>query len=367
MTVVVLVPLLALAAVDGSVPDAGSSVRGVADAGPRWDGGYDQKVPASWTLSAKLEKGSATRVALVKELTAKTGGAGETPLTAEEAEALFDDPRAQLVYGDKTVSIVAPSMVTRHRQEHLDLMKLFLKAERVEAGKAFRSQYAEKLEATEKKTGVDRDVIIGILMWESKLGTITGDYRAFNVFTSQAFFIDEASAVALSSADEKKKASPAAQAKRVESIRNRARANLLALLRQCKTRGIDALEVKGSWAGALGFPQFMPASLRWADDGNGDGQIDLFNMEDSIASIGRYLQAHGFKEDRTKAVWGYNHEDAYVQGVLAFADALKGPGDGGLPVRGGDASKGSSDGGAPVRGDALKAAPDGGVASPGGR
>jgi membrane-bound lytic murein transglycosylase B len=316
----------ALAAVDGSVPDAGLAVAAGAqrDAGPAWDGGFEPAVPASWTLSAKLGRGSAARAALVKDLTAKGGGAGETPLTVEEAEALFDDPRAQLVYGDKTVSIVAPSMVSRHRQEHLDLMKLFLKPERVEAGKAFATQYAARLEATEKKTGVDRNVIIGILMWESKLGTITGDYRAFNVFTSQAFFIDEASAVALSRADEKKQASAAAQARRVESIRNRARGNLLALLRQGKTRGIDALEVKGSWAGALGFPQFMPASLRWADDGNGDGAIDLFNMDDSIASIGRYLAAHGFKDDRTKAVWGYNHEDAYVQGVLAFADALRG-------------------------------------------
>lgn len=334
MIPMLVVPLLALATVDGSVVDAGVRDAGVRDAGVvAWDGGFDAKVPASWALSAKLGKGSALRAALVKDLTAKGGGAGESALTAEEAEALFDDPRAQLVYGDKTVSIVAPSMVSRHRQEHLDLMKLFLKPERVEAGRAFAKQYAEKLAATEKKTGVDPNVIIGILMWESKLGTITGDYRAFNVFTSQAFFIDEASAVALSRADEKKQASAAAQAKRVESIRGRARGNLLALLRQCKTRGIDALEVKGSWAGALGFPQFMPASLRWADDGNGDGQIDLFNMEDSIASIGKYLQAHGFKEDRTKAVWGYNHEDAYVQGVLAFADALKGPVDGGVPAR----------------------------------
>lgn len=322
-----LLALLLLGPLGSALADAGTRSAGP-DAGvravPSWDGGYEPSVPASWTLAAKLGTGAPARAALVKDLTAKGGGPGETALTAEEAEAILDDPRAQLVYGDKTVSIVAPSMVSRHRQEHLDLMKLFLKPERLEAGKAFAKEYAARLEATEKKTGVDRHVIIGILMWESKLGTITGDYRAFNAFVSQAFFVDEASAVALARADEKKKASPEAQKRRVESIRQRARANLLALLRQCKTRGIDALEVKGSWAGALGFPQFMPASLRWADDGNGDGQIDLFNMDDSIASIGKYLQAHGFKEDRTKAVWGYNHEDAYVQGVLAFADALSG-------------------------------------------
>jgi len=166
-------------------------------------------------------------------------------------------------------------------------------------------------------------VIIGILTWESKLGTITGDYRAFNALASQAFFVEDASAIALASVEEKKLLNEAAQKKRVATIRERGRKNLVALLRQCKARGIDALEVKGSWAGALGFPQFMPASLQWADDGNGDGKIDLFTFDDAIFSIGRYLAEHGFRKDRKKAVWDYNHEDAYVQGVLAYADALR--------------------------------------------
>jgi membrane-bound lytic murein transglycosylase B len=321
--------------------DAGSDagVQVVSDAGVVFGAGFDASLPSSWTLSAKAFRGSDLRNTLVAELSAKGGGPGETALSRDEAETLLDDPRAQLIYGEKTVSIVAPSMMSRHRKEHLDLMKLFLKPERIAAGREFAKNYETRLSATEEKTGVDRNVIIGILMWESKLGTITGDYRVFNVFTSQAFFIDEANAVALANQDERRRANPASQARRVESIRTRARANLVALLRQCKTRGIDPLEVKGSWAGALGFPQFMPASLRWADDGNGDGLIDLFNMEDSIASIGRYLAAHDFKTDRVKAVWGYNHEDAYVQGVLAFADAVR------LPTR--DAGSGAGSAGAP--------------------
>jgi membrane-bound lytic murein transglycosylase B len=280
--------------------------------------------------------GSPQREALLRELTApRDGGLGEVALTRGEAEALLSDPRAELVYGEKTISIVAPSMQQRHRQEHLDLMKLFLKPERVQAAAQFARDRAATLSAVEQRTGVDREVIIGILMWESKLGTITGDYRAFNVFTSQQFFIDEANAIALGRADEKAVLDEAAQRRRVESIRERARKNLLALARQCKGRGIDVLEVKGSWAGALGFPQFMPASLRFADDGNGDGKIDLFDMDDSIASVGRYLGEHGFKQSARRAVWDYNHEDAYVEGVLAFAAALEAlAADGGLPDAG---------------------------------
>lgn len=312
---------------------------------------YDAGNPATWRLTAKLGKGP-QREALIADLSfgPRDAGIGETALTREEAEALLDDPRAELIYGDKTVSIVAPSMVARHRQEHVDLMKRFLLPERVEAGAKFMKDREATLEATEKRTGVDRQVIIGILMWESKLGTITGDFLAFNALASQAFFIDEANAVALAREDEKALLSPGAptkpskkkpteeelakraaaraeaekvQARRVESIRGRARRNLLALVRQCKTRGIDPLAVKGSWAGALGFPQFMPASLRWAEDGNADGKIDLFDMDDAIASVGRYLASAGFKKSARDAVYDYNHEEAYVQGVLAFAAALK--------------------------------------------
>jgi membrane-bound lytic murein transglycosylase B len=315
-----------LAALDAGAADAGRAplVYRTSDGG-LWDGGYDAKVPPSWSLSAKYSLSSPAIESLIATLS-KDGGyleRGESRLTRDEAEKLFADPRAQLVYGEKTVAIVAPSMVSKHRQEHLDLMKLFLKPERVNAGIEFGREKKALFDATEKKTGVHREVIIGILMWESKLGTITGDYRAFNVFTSQYLFLDDANAVALSRTEEKLKLDIDAQKRRVESIRNRAQKNLLALVRQCKNKNIDVLDVKGSWAGALGFPQFMPASLMWADDGDADGRIDLFNMDDAIASVGKYLKAHGYAESAKDAVYGYNHEAAYVEGVLAFGEAVK--------------------------------------------
>jgi len=323
---------LALALLVHAAPDAGRpaptaarpSDAGAPDAGPR-DGGFDPANTTTWTLDAKLGRGAPAREALIADFTAPVtdAGVGEAALTRAEAEAILDDPRAQLVYGEKTIAIVAPSMIQKQRQDHLDLMKLFLKPERLAAGADFAKKYEATLSRVEAATKVDRGVIVGILMWETKLGTITGDYQAFNAFISQAFFIDEANAVALSRKDEQLKLDAVAQAKRVETIRARAKKNLLALVRQCKARSIDVFTMKGSWAGAMGYPQFMPASLRWADDGNGDGVIDLFNFDDAIASVGRYLGEHGFAKDKKKAVWDYNHEDAYVQGVLAFGERLQ--------------------------------------------
>ena len=319
-----LVATLALGASSGALAAAPGPGETAAPAGAAAvTAAFDQTDPKTWRLSAKLTRDSALRESLIRDLGAKPSADWQAPLSREEAEKILDDPRAELVYADRTISIVAPSMLQRQRSGHVDLLKIFLKQERLIAGERFVHEHRAQLEGAEKRHGVDKEVIVSILMWESRLGTITGDYVAFNSFVSQAFFIDEANAVALGRAEEKKLANPKTQAARVERIRARARQNLVVLLRTCKARGIDPLEVKGSWAGALGFPQFMPASLRWAEDGNGDGKIDLFTFDDSIASIARYLKEHGWAKSREKAVWGYNHEDAYVKGVLAFADALK--------------------------------------------
>ncbi|MFO0722688.1 MAG: lytic murein transglycosylase [Myxococcota bacterium] len=279
--------------------------------------------PSTWKLGNKLPPKSALREQVVREWTSPGGSQGESPLSPAEAEALLDDPRAQLVYGDQTVSVIAPSSVARQRKDHQDLLKVFLRPERVQTAKRFFRAHEAVLRKAEKDHGVDPTVVVSVLVWESNLGTITGSYVAFNIFTSQAFFLGEANKIAMRRKKEQKQLDPAKQEERVATIQARARKNLAVLVRTSKARGIDALALKSSWAGAIGYPQFMPATLEWAEDGNGDGKIDLYDFDDSIASIARYLEASGFAASRQKAVWTYNHEQAYVDGVLAFADALK--------------------------------------------
>ncbi len=305
-------------------PDAGGTGNAIAEA--RSDAGtslYDPRDPSTWRLEAVLKPESREKEALIHALT-QQGGEG-APLTRAEAEQILSDARAQRIYGDKTISVVAPTQPAQHRQEHLDLTKILLTPHRLAAGRRFLSEHSDMLARAQKEMGVDPSVIVSILMWESKLGTITGDWLAFNVFTSQAFFIDQANALALANSQSKEPVDQERQRSRVERIRKRAYRNLIALLRHCKERGINPLDLKGSWAGALGFPQFMPASLRWAKDGNGDNVVDLNDFDDASFSIANYLSTHGYSKDRRRAVWSYNHEDAYVTGVLAYADALANP------------------------------------------
>jgi membrane-bound lytic murein transglycosylase B len=68
-------------------------------------------------------------------------------------------------------------------------------------------------------------------------------------------------------------------------------------------RGIPRSQLKGSWAGATGYPQFLPSMyLRLGADGDGDGRVDIWNSEaDALASIGNYLVKAGWKAN---VPWG---------------------------------------------------------------
>ena len=80
-----------------------------------------------------------------------------------------------------------------------------------------------------------------------------------------------------------------------------------------------------SSAGAIGWTQFMPATwAQWGVDANGDGKRDPYNAMDAIFSSARYLRASGAPHDWRRALFAYNHSDAYVDAVLARARELAG-------------------------------------------
>ena len=86
----------------------------------------------------------------------------------------------------------------------------------------------------------------------------------------------------------------------------------------------DPLELKSSWAGAIGIPQFIPTSyLDFGVDGNKDGKINLFDLEDAFHSVANYLIKNGWENNTLQAIYSYNHSLNYVMGVKAYAEELK--------------------------------------------
>jgi membrane-bound lytic murein transglycosylase B len=109
-----------------------------------------------------------------------------------------------------------------------------------------------------------------------------------------------------------------------------------ALLLFCRDNGIDPLTVPGSAYGAIGICQFMPTNLtRYADDGDGDGVINLFSEADAVFSAARYLTLHGWKagldvDGRRGVLKRYNNLTVYADTILTMAESLQA----GLPLSG---------------------------------
>ncbi len=146
----------------------------------------------------------------------------------------------------------------------------FLTPEMISAGSSFWSLHARDLARAAAEFGVPSEVIVGILGVETAYGQNTGSFRAIDALASIAFDGE----------------------RRQEYFRDELK-ELLLLARDAR---IDPLVVKGSYAGAMGLPQFMPSSYRrYAVDYDGDGVIDLSGSPaDAIGSIASYMKTFGW-------------------------------------------------------------------------
>ncbi len=147
---------------------------------------------------------------------------------------------------------------------------IFINPQRVEAGVQFWNRNAEPLGRAAGEFGVPEEIIVGIIGVETTYGRNIGTYRVIDALATLAFDYP----------------------KRAQFFRGELE-NYLVLSREAK---IDPLRVKGSYAGAIGIPQFMPGSYRrFAVDYDGDGTSNLATSPaDAIGSIGNFLKAHGW-------------------------------------------------------------------------
>lgn len=153
----------------------------------------------------------------------------------------------------------------------------FIEPIRVRAAEAFWRAHTAALERAEKEYGVSAQIIVGILGVETLYGQHMGDYRVIDTLATLAFDF------------------PAAHP-RAAARQEFFRGELEQFLSHCQRTGTDPLAPRGSYAGAMGMPQFMPSSsVKHAVDFDGDGRIDLSGADDAIGSVASYLQAFGWR------------------------------------------------------------------------
>jgi membrane-bound lytic murein transglycosylase B len=158
---------------------------------------------------------------------------------------------------------------------------------------------------------------------------VQGSFIAMDVFISQIAYLAAGEQAAFDKGDYRKDGamSRTKNQPRVQRRRRYAVKNVSAILRYAKKFSQDPRTFKGSWAGAIGLTQFMPASLKWAKDGDGDGKVDLSTIPDAVASTANYLVEHGYvrgdKKARRAAFRAYNPNSEYVSAIYDYAERFK--------------------------------------------
>jgi membrane-bound lytic murein transglycosylase B len=149
---------------------------------------------------------------------------------------------------------------------------LFLNDRRVREGTEFWLAHRQELDRASVRSGVAPEYIAAILGVETYYGRLTGSYRVLDALATLAFDYPP----------------------RAKFFRDELEQYLLLT----RDFNMDPLALKGSYAGAMGAPQFMPSNYRrFAVDANSDGRIDLWgNWSDVCASVGNYLREHGWNE-----------------------------------------------------------------------
>jgi membrane-bound lytic murein transglycosylase B len=176
---------------------------------------------------------------------------------------------AQVRYQPQVVAAITRPIVTPPTYD--DFAPRFLSGARIDAGAEFWRAHAGALDRASRSFGVPPEVIVAIIGVETYYGRNTGGYRVLDALATLAFDYP----------------------RRADFFRG----ELEQFLLLTREQGISPLVPKGSYAGAIGLPQFMPGSIRaYAIDFDEDGRIDLAgDADDAIGSVAQYLARHGWQ------------------------------------------------------------------------
>jgi membrane-bound lytic murein transglycosylase B len=166
--------------------------------------------------------------------------------------------------------------------------KIFITRKRIDAGIKFMEEHADRLARITEQTGVPAEIIAAIIGVETFYGRITGSYRVIDALATLGFDYPP----------------------RAKFFRGQ----LEELFMLAREEQFEITDLVGSYAGAMGPPQFIPSSYRaYAVDGDGDGRRDLLgNWDDIMMSVANYFNRHGWNTGEPVIVRGTSTEDLPV-------------------------------------------------------
>lgn len=210
----------------------------------------------------------------------------------------------------------------------LDVYMEVITPENVQKCYEFMKEHEELFQKAQDKYHVPKEVLVSLLMVETRLGTIMGSEKAFWSLACMAL-AEEPEHVESYLARLPFTEAHAGWLDGVLKARSQwAYTELKALILYCRLHEHDPLQIKGSIYGAIGICQFMPSNISfYAVDGNADGKIDLFSLEDAVPSAANFLKTHGWRKNsdhqkQVRLLKYYNHSTAYANTILGLSDGV---------------------------------------------
>ena len=197
----------------------------------------------------------------------------------------------------------------------------------------FYREHQQTFENAQKIYHVQPSIVLSLLQIETSCGENTGDERVFPRLARLAAatepktlldnFVQKNRRIKSFSFDQIKA--------RASTLQELFLEHTAATVSVARAMSVDPLELRGSSAGAIGIPQFLPGNVRrFGADGNGDGKVDVFNAEDSIYSVANFLHSYGWNESQSLTLEckrdilrNYNRSEPYVDTALAMAHGLE--------------------------------------------
>jgi membrane-bound lytic murein transglycosylase B len=238
----------------------------------------------------------------------------------------LDSTRIQMYFEDERLEFL-PDLIRLNlvQRETPDIYSKFLTRNEIQDGYYFLQMHRDEIVRSSKNSTIPPEYFVAILKIETNLGRNSGKYPILSSFVTIALLADSLHWV------ERYDTSAGRDLERLQrrAVRRAewAYKEMKDFLTVCERAEWDPFSVRGSWAGAFGWAQFLPSSyLRFAADGDGDGKIDPYSLIDAVAGIQQYLYAAGWgrsDSSKRKALLQYNPSSAYADCVLEYARRLQ--------------------------------------------
>src|SRR5690625_245593 len=170
--------------------------------------------------------------------------------------AVIEELLKQVRYDSQVINLMAPAQVKKSKRSWSAYKAQFVEPIRIDTGLRFWQQHQQIIDETSKKYQIPASILVAIIGVETIYGRYTGNFKVLNALTNLGFSYPDPN-----------------RPERAAMFREQL-ADFIELHYQNK---VDALQAKGSYAGAMGLPQFMPTSIKkWAIDAENKGRIDLW-------------------------------------------------------------------------------------------